>query len=143
MDDSEDEKFFEIDVVEPEGVEIRQIIQLHCTKWPDIGVPHSCEVMVELIHEIEQYRKGLNDPILVHCSAGIGRTGTFVAIHASLHRDKFGQEIDVKNLVLHLRSQREGMVQSSDQYLFIYKVLSFILNNNKSVNTKEDLSSSE
>jgi len=125
--DTEEEKFEEFDTVEPEGVEVRKITQIHCTKWPDIGVPNSCEEMVEIIHEIDQYKKGLNDPILVHCSAGIGRTGTFVAIHASLHRDKFGQEIDVKSMVLHLRSQRVGMVQSTDQYFFIYKVLAYIL----------------
>jgi len=127
---SEIEEIVEFDIIEPEDVEVRPIVQIHCTKWPDLGIPNSCESMVELIDEIDQCKKGLNDPILVHCSAGIGRTGTFVAIHASLHRDKFGQEIDIKHLVLHLRSQRVGMVQSTDQYLFIYKVLSYLLNNN-------------
>jgi len=131
----DDMRLVEVDVTEPEGVEIRHVVQIHCTKWPDIGVPNSCEEMVELISEVDQHKKGLNDPILVHCSAGIGRTGTFVAIHSSLHREKFGQEIDVKSLVLHLRSQRVGMVQSTDQYMFIYKVLSHILekNNNGSI----------
>jgi len=134
-----DEKLVEEVIAEPEGTEVRSLVQIHCPKWPDIGIPNSCEVMDELINEIDQNKKGLNDPILVHCSAGIGRTGTFIAIHSSLHREKFGQEIEVKNQVLHLRSQRVGMVQSLDQYTFIYKMLShnFDNDNNQSESKEE------
>jgi len=107
--------------------EIRQIVQLHCTQWPDFGVPESTQVMKDLLTELDLRKKGVKDPICVHCSAGIGRTGTFVAIHTSLQKALLGEEIDIKNTVLHLRSQRMGMIQSKEQYMFVYAVVEDVL----------------
>jgi len=56
----------EFDITEPEG-DVRTIVQIHCSKWPDLGVPNSCESMEELLQEVDRYKKGLNEPILVHC----------------------------------------------------------------------------
>jgi len=115
-------------VIEPtDGQEIRQVVQLHCTKWPDFGVPKSTGVMKDLIAEVDIRKKGIHKPIVVHCSAGIGRTGTFVAIHMSLQKDLVGEEIDIRNTVKSLRSQRLGMVQSKEQYMFVYSVVQDIL----------------
>jgi len=121
--------FTEMEITEPENAEVKTIVQIHCPKWPDLGVLHSLESIEEIIFEVDKYRSpDYNEPILVHCSAGIGRTGTFITIHSLLHRDKFGKEIDVKNMVLHLRSQRVGMVQSINQYIFIYQIISQMTN---------------
>jgi len=102
----------------------RRIVQVHCTEWPDNGVPNSTEVMKELVNEVDIRKKKLKDPILIHCSAGIGRTGTFVAIHMCLQSYKYIKLYDIKETVLHLRSQRIGMVQSFDQYVFLHNVVS-------------------
>eukprot|EP00028_Trichosphaerium_sp_Am-I-7-wt_P003803 CAMPEP_0168515836 /NCGR_PEP_ID=MMETSP0405-20121227/5037_1 /TAXON_ID=498012 /ORGANISM="Trichosphaerium sp, Strain Am-I-7 wt" /LENGTH=293 /DNA_ID=CAMNT_0008535419 /DNA_START=322 /DNA_END=1203 /DNA_ORIENTATION=+ len=110
-----------------EGTHVRVVYQLHCTQWPDFGVPNSTEVMKTLLKEVDIRKKGLKDAICVHCSAGIGRTGTFVSIHTSLQKALHGEQIDIKNTVLHLRTQRIGMVQSKEQYVFVHAVVEDVL----------------
>jgi len=101
------------------------VSHLHYTEWPDFGIPNSTEVMRELIKELDIRKKTPKDPIVVHCSAGIGRAGTFLAIHISLqkHLTNPNLKISVKDTVLKLRQQRHGMVQSKDQYKFVYATL--------------------
>jgi len=111
----------------PEGQEVRQVVQLHCIDWPDFGVPKSTTVTTDLLDELDIRKKGLEDPIVVHCSAGIGRTGTFVAIHMSVQKHSRNQEINIKDTVQSLRSQRLGMVQSKEQYMFVYNVVAAVL----------------
>jgi len=73
----------------------------------------------------------MRGPVVVHCSAGVGRAGTFVAIHMTLYQlEKLALSqscaqfpINIKEVVSNLRSQREGTVQTVDQYIFIYKVI--------------------
>jgi len=72
---------------------IRQIVQVHCTDWPDFGVPNSIDLMRELVNEVDIRKNETNEPIVVHCSAGIGRTGTFVAIHMCLQKWKLEKKI--------------------------------------------------
>jgi len=116
------------DEVNPdEGIETRKVTQLHCTKWPDFGVPDSAEVMKDLISEVDIRKRGVDKPIVVHCSAGIGRTGTFVAIHMCLQKDLQGEEINISKTVKSLREQRLGMIQSEEQYFFVYSVVHEIL----------------
>lgn len=67
-------------------------------------------------------------PLVFHCSAGIGRAGTLLAIHISLERLRHGLEVTVAETVHQLRQQRRGMVQNEDQYAFIYRVLADIVN---------------
>ncbi|PRP74754.1 hypothetical protein PROFUN_06615 [Planoprotostelium fungivorum] len=112
---------FTIEDVRRPGV-TKEVIQLHYTEWPDFGVPDTTEQMSDLIRELDIRKKGLDDPIIVHCSAGIGRTGTFLAIHMALQQvaTSASPSIDVFETVLNLRVQRTGMVQSKDQYKFVY-----------------------
>jgi len=115
--------------VEKEGEE-RVITQFHYTEWPDFGRPASTQTIRELIAALDVQRlkgqlAGLRGPIVAHCSAGVGRAGTFVAIHSSLEKMKYTRslEVNVENTVLALRRCRPGMVQSPEQYKFIYEVL--------------------
>jgi protein tyrosine phosphatase len=62
-------------------------------------------------------------PVVVHCSAGIGRTGTFLSIDIGLEALQAAGEVDVEGIILKLRSQRAGMVQTQGQYEFIYQAL--------------------
>jgi len=109
---------------------VRKIIQLHCTEWPDFGVPTSTNSMYQLIQELD-LRKGTErnkkSPICVHCSAGIGRTGTFVAIHISLENWLADEEVNIFNTVKNLRFQRQGMVQTKEQYFFIHSAVNDII----------------
>lgn len=110
----------------------RQIIQLHYTEWPDFGTPESTQTIRELVGLMDVYRmkgklSGLGGPIVAHCSAGVGRAGTFVAIHICLEKMKYfnslDQVIDIPRTVMLLRQSRTGMVQTPEQYRFIYDVV--------------------
>ena len=110
------------------GNETRYVTLLHYLEWPDHGVPNSSNVIRDLIERMENERitNSLSvdeDHIVVHCSAGIGRTGTFIAIYSALKFLKAGKPIKVKDIVENLREQRMLMVQSFAQYDFIYKVI--------------------
>jgi len=114
---------FEIINTRAEHEGSKKVVQLHYTEWPDQGVPETTKGMAELIREVDIRKQGLNDPIVVHCSAGVGRTGTFLAIHLALQKLTYRSVIDVMKTVLNLRQQRSGMVQSKDQYKFVYATI--------------------
>jgi len=106
---------------------MRKVIQLHCTDWPDQGIPKSTDSMKELLSEVD-IRRGLNrKPICVHCSAGIGRTGTFVAIRICLDQWLSGEPVNIYDTVQHLRDQRTGSVQTKHQYYFIHRAVERII----------------
>jgi len=64
-----------------------------------------------------------NGPVVVHCSAGIGRTAVFIAVHNCIEQLRQDEMIDLFTIVLRLRLQRNGMIQSMDQYAFCYRVM--------------------
>jgi protein tyrosine phosphatase len=113
----------------------RQVVHLHYTEWPDFGTPRSTQtirVLAELVdaHREAGRRAGLDGPIVTHCSAGVGRAGTFIAIHINLEKMKrkhsgSGQQevVDIPRTVALLRQSRAGMVQTAEQYQFIYDVV--------------------
>lgn len=113
----------------------RLVTQLHFCDWPDSGAPMTCESTIKLIQltrvakKMHEQKQGLCGPVVVHCSAGIGRAGTFIAIDMMLDRmfDPLANEDtfpkSVYECVRWLRQRRKGMVQSLDQYKFIFKVL--------------------
>jgi len=109
----------------------RIVVQLHFLGWPDFGVPEESTGIRQLVNLTNFYRKygkslGLDGPIVVHCSAGVGRSGAFIAIHQLLEQYfEFGAlpQLAVYNAVNLMRTQRDGMVQTKEQYSFIYKVI--------------------
>ena len=106
--------------------ECRELTYFQFTAWPDFGIPSSPADFLELYYEIMQEYKSLPvsaTPILVHCSAGVGRTGAFCAIHNCLQSFRSTGKIDVAESVRSLRKQRSGMVQTLEQYVFCYKCL--------------------
>jgi len=109
-------------------VEQRNLTHLHYLEWPDHGVPTSTKKMAKLIAELDIRKTHPSEPIVIHCSAGIGRAGTFLAIHSMRQKALTSHEtIDVMKTVLELRRQRMGAVQSGDQYKFVYAMLRDVL----------------
>jgi protein tyrosine phosphatase len=110
--------------------EKRSVYQYHFTSWPDKSLPKKPEVLVRFVNQVVQRQAELRNigPVVVHCSAGIGRTGTFIVVGFILHqiRKNGSSNVDIKGIVRHLRTQRAGMVQTEAQYKFLYDVLPFI-----------------
>lgn len=105
--------------------EIRTVYHAHYLKWPDHGVPATTKDALEFLAQVEYYRQMTmtRAPILLHCSAGIGRTGTFCAIDIGIKRYEEKKVIDVPSTVLKMRTERAGSVQTEDQYVFAYLAL--------------------
>jgi protein tyrosine phosphatase len=99
-------------------------IHLEFRDWPDFGVPSSTAPLREMMRSL--YCVPANaGPQIVHCSAGIGRTGTFCTIDHSLRRILAGDvtALDIGQTIIQFRAQRSGMVQTKEQYRFVYEVL--------------------
>ncbi|KAL4221285.1 protein tyrosine phosphatase [Mactra antiquata] len=103
----------------------RQVFQYHFMTWPDYGVPSDPGSVLDLLNIVNTKQESIAGagPIVVHCSAGIGRTGTFIVIDMILNQIKtYGMdcEIDIQKTIQMVRSQRSGMVQTEAQYKFVY-----------------------
>ncbi|KAG8451099.1 hypothetical protein GDO86_003389 [Hymenochirus boettgeri] len=104
---------------------VRHISQLHYTAWPDRGIPHNPSSLItfaELVREEIQITKGPG-PTVLHCSAGVGRTGTFIALDVSLQQLKAGYCIDIFHTVYQMRLSRYLMLQTLEQYIFVHRCI--------------------
>ncbi|KAM5248405.1 receptor-type tyrosine-protein phosphatase eta [Ctenodactylus gundi] len=95
--------------------------QFHFTSWPDHGVPDTTDLLINFRYLVRDYMKQVppESPILVHCSAGVGRTGTFIAIDRLIYQIENENMVDVYGIVYDLRMHRPLMVQTEDQYVFL------------------------
>ncbi|XP_071118899.1 receptor-type tyrosine-protein phosphatase epsilon-like isoform X5 [Haliotis cracherodii] len=100
----------------------RHFQQFHFITWPDHGTPDSTALM-EFLWRIRATPNPQGSPLLVHCSAGIGRTGTYIAVDYLLDQALADRKLDVFGFVTQMRDQRKGMVQTKEQYAFIYTTL--------------------
>lgn len=103
----------------------RKVFQYHFMTWPDYGVPGDPGSVLDFLNIVNSKQESIEGagPIVVHCSAGIGRTGTFIVIDMILNQIKtYGMdcEIDIQKTIQMVRSQRSGMVQTEAQYKFVY-----------------------
>ncbi|XP_061182305.1 receptor-type tyrosine-protein phosphatase kappa-like [Saccostrea echinata] len=103
--------------------EQRIIRHFHFTAWPDKGVPLYASSLVHFHSKVKNTSAQAKGPLIVHCSAGIGRTGTFIALDFLIQQAKESGFIDVFRCVETLRRQRVHMVQTLEQYIFLHDAL--------------------
>ncbi|VVC96328.1 unnamed protein product [Leptidea sinapis] len=105
------------------GAERREIKQLQFTAWPDHGVPDHPAPFLQFLRRVRALNPPDAGPLVVHCSAGVGRTGCFIVIDSMLERARHERTVDIYGHVTCLRAQRNYMVQTEDQYIFIHDAL--------------------
>lgn len=126
----------ELSLIHKESGESRQVSHLQFTSWPDYGVPDSAVAMLTFraavrerqaraVAEMGPRWQGhpLGPPIVVHCSAGIGRTGTFITLDICIGRLEATGRVDVHATVERIRAQRAFSIQMPDQYVFCHLAL--------------------
>ncbi|XP_053112418.1 tyrosine-protein phosphatase non-receptor type 13 isoform X1 [Hemicordylus capensis] len=121
-------KGFVIRVMELEDIqtgELRRISHLNFTAWPDHDTPSQPDDLLTFISYMRHIHK--SGPIITHCSAGIGRSGTLICIDVVLGLISQDLEFDISDVVRTMRLQRHGMVQTEDQYIFCYQVILYVL----------------
>ncbi|XP_026827836.1 tyrosine-protein phosphatase 69D isoform X1 [Ooceraea biroi] len=101
----------------------RTIVQYHFLVWKDFVAPEHPHAILRFIKRVNEAYSLEKGPILVHCSAGVGRTGTLVALDSLLQQLTEEGQVSIFNTVCDLRHQRNFLVQSLKQYIFIYRAL--------------------
>ncbi|XP_074749564.1 tyrosine-protein phosphatase non-receptor type 7 isoform X2 [Strix uralensis] len=105
--------------------ECRQVKHILFPSWPDQQTPESAKPLLHLVSKVEETLQAAArpGPIIVHCSAGIGRTGCFIATRIGCQQLKDKGEVDILGIVCRLRIDRGGMIQTSEQYQFLHHTL--------------------
>uniref|UniRef100_A0A8C1ZNM6 Tyrosine-protein phosphatase non-receptor type 20 n=1 Tax=Cyprinus carpio TaxID=7962 RepID=A0A8C1ZNM6_CYPCA len=114
-----------IEVKDIQTNEIQRVTHLNYTGWPDHGTPTQPEQLLTFISYMRHIHQ--SGPIITHCSAGIGRSGTLICIDVVLGLISKDADFDISDVVRTMRLQRQGMVQTEEQYIFCYQVILYVL----------------
>ncbi|KAI4878057.1 hypothetical protein NFI96_011664 [Prochilodus magdalenae] len=109
-----------------QGGQSRKVHHYWYTSWPDHKTPDGAGPLLDLVTEVEETREAIGScgPVIVHCSAGIGRTGCFIATAIGCRQLRLKGVVDVLSIVCQLRADRGGMIQTGEQYEFVHHALS-------------------
>ncbi|XP_021511826.1 receptor-type tyrosine-protein phosphatase beta isoform X1 [Meriones unguiculatus] len=118
----------------------RLIRHFHYTVWPDHGVPETTQSLIQFVRTVRDYinRSQGAGPTVVHCSAGVGRTGTFVALDRILQQLDSKDAVDIYGAVHDLRLHRVHMVQTECQYIYLHQCVRDVLRARKLRNEQEN-----
>ncbi|XP_056288905.1 tyrosine-protein phosphatase non-receptor type 13-like [Pseudoliparis swirei] len=114
-----------IEVKDVQTNEIQHVTHLNYTGWPDHGTPEQPEQLLTFISYMRHVHR--SGPIVSHCSAGIGRSGTLICIDVVLGLISKDADFDLSDVVRNMRLQRQGMIQTEEQYVFCYQVILYVL----------------
>ncbi|KAL4635053.1 receptor-type tyrosine-protein phosphatase C [Arapaima gigas] len=101
----------------------REVTHIQFTSWPDHGVPGEPHLLLKLRRRVNSFKNLFSGPIVIHCSAGVGRTGTYIGIDAMMEGLEAEGRMDIYGYVVKLRRQRCLMVQVEAQYILIHQAL--------------------
>ncbi|KAL4229662.1 hypothetical protein ACF0H5_010050 [Mactra antiquata] len=110
-------------IISVEGQEKREVRQYHFEAWPDRNVPEYASSVIDFRSLVKAHDMKDNVPILIHCSAGIGRTGTFIALDYLVDQANIEDYVNVLQCAQNLRHQRVNMIQNQAQYEFLHDAL--------------------
>ncbi|XP_061152367.1 receptor-type tyrosine-protein phosphatase C [Syngnathus typhle] len=101
----------------------REVTHIQFISWPDHGVPEEPHLLLKLRRRVNAFKNVFSGPIVIHCSAGVGRTGTYIGIDAMIECLEAESKVDIYGYVFKLRKQRCLMVQVEAQYILIHQAL--------------------
>ncbi|XP_037837161.1 receptor-type tyrosine-protein phosphatase O [Kryptolebias marmoratus] len=121
--------------------ETQDVLHLNYISWPDHGVPtvNAIESILQFVHIVRQQANRIKDPIIVHCSAGVGRTGTFMALDRLMQHIREHEFVDILGMVSEMRSHRVSMVQTEEQYVFIHQCVLLMWQKKKQQSVTSDV----
>ena len=117
-------------------VQPRLVRQFHFTGWPDLGVPKDRFPVISIIRQARLYNPESEAPLVIHCSAGIGRTGTIILMDSMVQRAKAEGVVDFPKRLDHMRTLRPDVVEKKEQYVFAHQAVNEVFNDPE---TKEKL----
>ncbi|XP_048834123.1 tyrosine-protein phosphatase non-receptor type 4-like [Brienomyrus brachyistius] len=106
-----------------ESSENRQLTQIQYVAWPDHGVPDDSTDFLDFVNLVRNKRAGRDEPVVVHCSAGIGRTGVLITMETAMCLMEYSQPVYPLDIVRTMRDQRAMMIQTPSQYRFVCEAI--------------------